>query len=37
MWMAALRAGASDVCVASDVENVLTSVLRSITVVRSSA
>ena len=29
MWMAALDAGASDVCPADDVANVLTSVLRS--------
>jgi DNA-binding NtrC family response regulator len=29
MWMAALSAGASDVCAADDVGNVLTSVLRS--------
>jgi DNA-binding NarL/FixJ family response regulator len=29
MWMAALAAGASDVCPADDVGNVLTSVLRS--------
>jgi DNA-binding response OmpR family regulator len=29
MWTAALDAGASDVCPANDVENVLTSVLRS--------
>lgn len=29
MWMAALAAGASDVCPADDVNNVLTSVLRS--------
>jgi DNA-binding response OmpR family regulator len=29
MWMAALEAGASDVCPTDDVENVLTSVLRS--------
>src|ERR1035437_10329847 len=29
MWMAALAAGASDVCPADDVANVLTSVLRS--------
>jgi DNA-binding NtrC family response regulator len=28
MWMAALEAGASDVCAADDVENVLISVLR---------
>jgi DNA-binding NtrC family response regulator len=34
MWMAALQAGASDVCAAGDVENVLTSVLRSVTVAR---
>jgi DNA-binding NtrC family response regulator len=34
MWMAALQAGASDVCVASDVENVLISVLRSVTLAR---
>jgi len=30
MWMAALEAGASDVCPADDVENVLTSVLRNV-------
>jgi DNA-binding NtrC family response regulator len=29
MWMAALQAGASDVCPADDVGNVLTSLLRS--------
>jgi DNA-binding response OmpR family regulator len=29
MWMAALEAGASDVCAADDVANVLTSVLRN--------
>jgi hypothetical protein len=29
MWMAALEAGATDVCPADDVSNVLTSVLRS--------
>lgn len=29
MWMAALEAGASDVCAADDVDNVLTSVLRN--------
>jgi DNA-binding NtrC family response regulator len=34
MWMAALQAGASDVCAAGDVENVLTSVLRSVTISR---
>jgi DNA-binding NtrC family response regulator len=31
MWMAALSAGASDVCQTDDVGNVLTSVLRSMT------
>jgi DNA-binding response OmpR family regulator len=30
MWMAALEAGASDVCPIDDVQNVLTSVLRSV-------
>ena len=30
MWMAALQAGATDVCAASDVENLLSSVLRSV-------
>jgi DNA-binding NtrC family response regulator len=34
MWMAALQAGASDVCAVTDVKNVLTSVLRSMTVAR---
>lgn len=37
MWMAALEAGASDVCPADDVGNVLTSVLRSTAVLRSAA
>jgi len=37
MWMAALEAGASDVCPADDVGNVLTSVLRSTAVSRSAA
>jgi DNA-binding response OmpR family regulator len=37
MWMAALEAGASDVCPADDVSNVLTSVLRSTAVSRSAA
>ena len=37
MWMAALEAGASDVCPADDVENVLTSVLRSTGLSRSAA
>jgi DNA-binding NarL/FixJ family response regulator len=37
MWMAALDAGASDVCPADDVGNVLTSVLRSTALSRSAA
>ena len=37
MWMAALEAGATDVCPADDVGNVLTSVLRSTAVSRSAA
>jgi DNA-binding response OmpR family regulator len=37
MWMAALEAGASDVCPTDDVENVLTSVLRSTGLSRSAA
>jgi chemotaxis response regulator CheB len=37
MWMAALEAGASDVCPADDVANVLTSVLRSTALSRSAA
>ena len=37
MWMAALEAGASDVCPTDDVGNVLTSVLRSTAVSRSAA
>src|SRR5580698_9052320 len=37
MWMAALEAGASDVCPADDVANVLTSVLRHLAVSRSAA
>jgi len=37
MWMAALAAGASDVCPADDVGNVLTSVLRSTAVSRTAA
>jgi DNA-binding response OmpR family regulator len=37
LWMAALSAGASDVCPADDVENVLTSVLRSTVFSRSAA
>jgi len=37
MWMAALAAGASDVCPADDVTNVLTSVLRNTALARSVA
>jgi DNA-binding response OmpR family regulator len=37
MWMAALEAGASDVCPTDDVGNVLTSVLRSTASSRSAA
>jgi len=37
MWMAALAAGASDVCPADDVDNVLTSVLRSTALSRRAA
>ncbi|HUA15368.1 MAG TPA: hypothetical protein VMG31_08715 [Verrucomicrobiae bacterium] len=37
MWMAALEAGASDVCPSHDVENVLTSVLRSVALAQSAA
>ena len=37
MWMAALAAGASDVCPADDVGNVLTSVLRSLGHARTAA
>jgi chemotaxis response regulator CheB len=37
MWMAALEAGATDVCPADDVENVLTSVRRSMAEVRGAA
>jgi DNA-binding NarL/FixJ family response regulator len=37
MWMAALAAGASDVCPADDVGNVLTSVLRNLAVSRGAA
>jgi chemotaxis response regulator CheB len=37
MWMAALEAGASDMCAADDVGKVLTSVLRSLEVSRSDA
>jgi|ERR1700733_9512889 len=34
LWVAALDAGASDVCRTDDVQNVLTSVLRSVAVAR---
>jgi len=37
MWMAALQAGASDVCPADDVRNVLSSVLRSTALSRTAA
>jgi len=37
MWMAALEAGASDVCPADDVQNVLTSVRRSMALSRGAA
>ena len=37
MWMAALQAGASDVCPADDVGNVLSSVLRSTALSRTAA
>lgn len=37
MWMAALEAGAADVCAADDVSNVLTSVLRSVAMARLAA
>jgi len=37
MWMAALEAGASDVCPADDVQNVLTSVRRSMALARGAA
>jgi DNA-binding response OmpR family regulator len=37
MWMAALEAGASDVCPADDVQNVLTSVLRSMALAQGAA
>jgi chemotaxis response regulator CheB len=37
MWMAALAVGASDVCAADDVANVLTSVLRSMALSRIAA
>jgi DNA-binding NtrC family response regulator len=37
LWVAALNAGATDVCGSDDVQNVLTSVLRSMAIARSAA
>jgi DNA-binding response OmpR family regulator len=37
LWVAALEAGASDVCPADDVQNVLSSVLRSVAVAQGAA
>lgn len=37
LWMAALEAGASDVCPAGDVNDVLTSVLRNMALARAAA
>src|ERR1039458_8077049 len=37
MWIAAMEAGASDVCPADDVQNVLSSALRSVAVAKSAA
>lgn len=37
MWMAALEAGASDVCPADDVKDVLTSVVRNMALARTAA
>ena len=37
LWMAALEAGASDVCPADDLNNVLTSVLRNVQLARAAA
>lgn len=37
LWMAALEAGASDVCPADDVNDVLTSVLRNMALARTAA
>ncbi|HTW32063.1 MAG TPA: hypothetical protein VMD76_10305 [Candidatus Sulfotelmatobacter sp.] len=37
MWMAAMEAGASDVCPVDDIDNVLTSVRRSMALSRSAA
>ena len=35
LWIAALEAGASDVCAADDVQNVLSSALRSVAIAKS--
>ncbi len=37
LWIAAMEAGASDVCPADDVQNVLSSALRSVAMARSAA
>ncbi|MFZ0770981.1 MAG: hypothetical protein WCA49_22975 [Candidatus Sulfotelmatobacter sp.] len=37
LWVEALEAGASDVCRADDVQNVLTSVLRSVAIAKTAA
>ena len=37
LWVAAMEAGASDVCPADDVQNVLSSALRSVAVAKSAA
>jgi DNA-binding response OmpR family regulator len=37
LWIAALEAGASDVCQSNDVQKVLTSVLRSVAIARATA
>ena len=37
LWLAALEAGASDVCAADDVQDVLTSVLRSVAMTQTAA
>src|ERR1700680_4487516 len=37
LWIAAMEAGASDVCQSNDVQKVLTSVLRSVAIARATA
>jgi DNA-binding response OmpR family regulator len=37
LWIAALEAGASDVCAADDVQNVLSSALRSVAIAKSAS